>query len=88
VASGAPGLVGSPDDSGILVPGETAYVFDSAAEQEAQARFAALPAPYDPGAVRHPEALGVGPGWRCPAGGAGRRRVRAAPAERAPASMP
>jgi SAM-dependent methyltransferase len=46
-------------------------VFDNAAEREAQARFAALPALYDPGTVRHLEALGVGPGWRCLEVGAG-----------------
>jgi SAM-dependent methyltransferase len=51
--------------------GEPAYVFDNAAEREAQARFAALPELYDPGTIRHLEALGVGPGWRCLEVGAG-----------------
>ena len=51
--------------------GGAGYVFDNAAEREAQARFAALPALYDPGTIRHLEALGVGPGWRCLEVGAG-----------------
>jgi hypothetical protein len=54
-----------------MASGESAYVFDTAAEREARARFAALPALYDPGMVRHPVALGVGPGWRCLEVGAG-----------------
>ena len=54
-----------------MPPGEPAYVFDNAAVQEAGARFAALPALYDPGTVRHLTALGVGPGWRCLEVGAG-----------------
>ncbi len=44
---------------------ESRYVFDNAAEQETRARFAALPRLYDPGTVRHLEALEVADGWRC-----------------------
>lgn len=50
---------------------ESRYVFDNAAEQQTRARFAALPRIYDPGTIRHLEAIGVGEGWRCLEVGAG-----------------
>jgi len=40
------------------------YAFDNAAAQT-PARFSALSEIFDPGTVRHLEALGVGEGWRC-----------------------
>lgn len=46
------------------------YVFDNAGP-EAQARFAALPLIFDPGTIRHLEARGVAPGWKCLEVGAG-----------------
>jgi SAM-dependent methyltransferase len=50
---------------------ESRYVFDNAAERETRERFAVLPRVYDPGTVRHLEALGVAHGWRCLEVGAG-----------------
>jgi SAM-dependent methyltransferase len=47
------------------------YVFDNAAERQARERFAALPRIYDPGTIRHLQALGVAAGWRCLEVGAG-----------------
>ena len=47
------------------------YVFDNAAERQARERFAALPRIYDPGTIRHLQALGVTAGWRCLEVGAG-----------------
>lgn len=46
------------------------YVFDNA-EEETQRRFAALPAMYDPGTIRHLEQLAVSEGWNCLEIGAG-----------------
>lgn len=47
------------------------YLLDNAWQQQRQ-RLAGLEAWFDPGTVRHLEALGVGPGWRClEAGGGG-----------------
>ena len=40
------------------------YVFDNSWEQE-RARLAGVEALYDPGTIRHLEAMGVAPGWRC-----------------------
>ncbi|MGH2728016.1 MAG: class I SAM-dependent methyltransferase, partial [Actinomycetota bacterium] len=40
------------------------YVFDNAWQQERE-RLAGLEALYDPVTIRHLEALGVAPGWRC-----------------------
>jgi SAM-dependent methyltransferase len=40
------------------------YVFDNAAPQAA-ARLAVLAQVFDPGTIRHLDARGVGPGWRC-----------------------
>ena len=40
------------------------YVFDNAAPQAA-ARLAVLAQIFDPGTIRHLNARGVGPGWRC-----------------------
>ncbi|MGH9038447.1 MAG: hypothetical protein ACRD0O_22040 [Acidimicrobiia bacterium] len=40
------------------------YVFDHAWQGE-RARPAVLEEVFDPGTIRHLEALGVGPGWRC-----------------------
>jgi hypothetical protein len=50
---------------------ESRYVFDNAAEEQTRERFATLPRLYDPGTIRHLEALGVGAGWRCLEVGAG-----------------
>jgi len=41
-----------------------AYVFDNEWEKERE-RLAGLEAVYDPGTIRHLEALGVAEGWRC-----------------------
>ena len=46
------------------------YVFDNA-QKETEQRFAALPAMYDPGTIRHLTQLGVDEGWRCLEIGAG-----------------
>lgn len=46
------------------------YVFDHSWEGE-RARLALLEEIFDPGTIRHLEALGVGPGWRCLEVGAG-----------------
>jgi hypothetical protein len=46
------------------------YLLDNAAPQT-QDRFASLQALFDPVTVRHLEAIGVGPGWRCLEVGAG-----------------
>jgi SAM-dependent methyltransferase len=46
------------------------YVLDNAWEQ-ARERLTGLEAWYDPGTIRHLEALGVAPGWRCLEVGAG-----------------
>jgi ubiquinone/menaquinone biosynthesis C-methylase UbiE len=46
------------------------YQFDHAWQQE-RARLASLEEFEDPGTIRHLEALGVGPGWRCLELGAG-----------------
>jgi ubiquinone/menaquinone biosynthesis C-methylase UbiE len=46
------------------------YVFDNAAPQASQ-RFASLETIYDPWTIRHLEAIGIGPGWRCWEVGAG-----------------
>ena len=48
----------------------TSYAFDAAWQQERQ-RLAVLEAQADPSTIRHLEALGVGPGWRCLEVGAG-----------------
>jgi SAM-dependent methyltransferase len=42
----------------------SSYILDNAGK-EASARFPALSAAFDPGTIRHFEAIGVGPGWRC-----------------------
>jgi SAM-dependent methyltransferase len=46
------------------------YVFDHSWEGE-RARLAVLEEIFDPGTIRHLDALGVGPGWRCLEVGAG-----------------
>jgi ubiquinone/menaquinone biosynthesis C-methylase UbiE len=46
------------------------YVFDNASPQASQ-RFASLETIYDPWTIRHLEAVGIGPGWRCWEVGAG-----------------
>ncbi len=46
------------------------YLLDNAWQQQRQ-RLAGLEAWFDPGSVRHLEALGVGAGWRCLEVGAG-----------------
>ncbi len=46
------------------------YPFDQAWDQE-RTRLTALEQGLDPGTIRHLEALGVGPGWRCWEVGAG-----------------
>jgi SAM-dependent methyltransferase len=46
------------------------YVFEHSWEGE-RARLALLEEVFDPGTVRHLDALGVGPGWRCLEVGAG-----------------
>ncbi len=61
------------------------YVFDNA-EQETQARFAALPLIFDPGTIRHLEARGVSPGWKCLEVGAGGGSIAKWLAERVGAS--
>jgi SAM-dependent methyltransferase len=43
----------------------TNYIFDNAAEREAEQRFSSLEALYDPLTKRHLEATGIGSGWRC-----------------------
>jgi SAM-dependent methyltransferase len=48
----------------------TGYVYDNSWEQE-HARLTGLEALYDIGTVRHLEALGIQPGWRCLEVGAG-----------------
>lgn len=48
----------------------TNYALDNAWEK-ARERLAGLAAWYDPGTIRHLEALGVAPGWRCLEVGAG-----------------
>lgn len=48
----------------------TSYLLDNA-WQEQQRRLSGLEAWFDPGTIRHLEALGVGPGWRCLEVGAG-----------------
>ena len=40
------------------------YLLDNAWQQQRE-RLAGLEAWFDPGTIRHLEALGVGPGWRC-----------------------
>jgi ubiquinone/menaquinone biosynthesis C-methylase UbiE len=40
------------------------YIFDNAAPQAGQ-RFSSLETLYDPWTIRHLEATGIGPGWRC-----------------------
>jgi SAM-dependent methyltransferase len=40
------------------------YVFDNSWEKERE-RLAGLESIYDPGTMRHMDALGVGPGWSC-----------------------
>jgi SAM-dependent methyltransferase len=45
-------------------PAESPYVLDNAGK-EASARFPALSVLFDAGTIRHFEALGVSPGWRC-----------------------
>ena len=47
------------------------YLFDNAAEQEAEQRFGSLAVLYDPHTLRCLERTGVGPGWRCLEVGAG-----------------
>jgi SAM-dependent methyltransferase len=42
----------------------TDYILDNAWQQQRQ-RLAGLEAWFDPGTIRHLEALGVSPGWRC-----------------------
>jgi SAM-dependent methyltransferase len=54
----------------------TSYVMDNAWQGERQ-RLAALEARYDPGTIRHLEALSVGEGWRCWEVGAGGGSVTA-----------
>jgi SAM-dependent methyltransferase len=46
------------------------YAFDNAAPQ-ADGRFTALTAIFDPGTIRHLRELGIGAGWRCLEVGAG-----------------
>jgi SAM-dependent methyltransferase len=55
------------DATGVGISG---YVFDNAGLPTVQ-RFAALPAVYDPGTIRHLSECGVGPGWQCLEVGAG-----------------
>jgi SAM-dependent methyltransferase len=52
------------------------YVFDHSWAGE-RARLAVLEEVFDPGTIRHLEALGVGPGWRCLEVGAGAGSVAA-----------
>lgn len=53
-----------------VTSGRSEYIFDNAAP-ETRARFAALPLIFDPGTIRHLEARGFGPGWKCLEVGAG-----------------
>jgi SAM-dependent methyltransferase len=57
------------------------YIFDNAAQQAGQ-RFASLEAMYDPWTIRHLEATGLEPGWRCLEVGAGGGSIAAWLAER------
>jgi SAM-dependent methyltransferase len=43
----------------------TNYIFDNAAEREAEQRFSSLHALHDVHTIRHLLATGVGPGWQC-----------------------
>jgi len=52
------------------------YPFDQAWDQE-RTRLTALEQALDPGTIRHLEALGVGPGWRCWEVGAGAGSIAA-----------
>jgi SAM-dependent methyltransferase len=52
------------------------YLLDNAWEQQRR-RLAGLEAWFDPGTVRHLEALGVAPGWRCLEVGAGAGSIAA-----------
>ena len=45
-------------------PGYSGYLLDNSA-REVPTRFAVLSAVFDPGTIRHLEACGVAPGWRC-----------------------
>jgi SAM-dependent methyltransferase len=49
---------------------EQTYAFDSALAMQRE-RLDLLEALFDPGTIRHLEAIGVGPGWRCLEVGAG-----------------
>ena len=57
------------------------YIFDNAAPQASQ-RFASLETLYDPWTIRHLEATGIGPGWRCWEVGGGGGSIAAWLAER------
>ncbi len=61
------------------------YLLDSAWAQERE-RLALLERQQDPGTIRHLEALGVGPGWRCLEVGAGGGSIAAWLCERVGAS--
>lgn len=52
------------------------YPFDQAWQHESE-RLTALEQGLDPGTIRHLEALGVGPGWRCWEVGAGAGSIAA-----------
>jgi hypothetical protein len=43
---------------------EVDYALDNALAKARQ-HLSAIEASYDPGTIRHLEACGVGPGWRC-----------------------
>jgi SAM-dependent methyltransferase len=45
--------------------GMTNYIFDNAAEREAEERFSSLAALHDPDSIRHLLGTSVGPGWQC-----------------------
>ena len=59
----------------------TTYAFDNARAVQRE-RLAALAEVLDPGTVRHLEAIGVGPGWRCLEVGAGGGSIAAWLSER------
>jgi ubiquinone/menaquinone biosynthesis C-methylase UbiE len=58
------------------------YIFDNAAQLQANQRFSSLETLYDPWTISHLERTGVGPGWHCWEVGAGGGSIAAWLAQR------